>query len=197
VLAANRGQRMLNHDCTDTSKTHVGRVYEATFGRSLLIDPTTHAGVAVEKPETNGAPPGREVQCPTPRRPGYAYQRLVNNAHGDLVEDIRVPVVGTQVPFVYLKYRPPPMRFMHGSTVCKLGEVADVLTAVEMAQIIAMCRTLGVEYGEVDALRDRDNGALYVVDVNPTPWGPPIRLSKADRERAVTALAAAFSIEFL
>jgi hypothetical protein len=31
---------------------------------------------------------------------------------------------------------------------------------------------MGLDYGELDVLRDADDGRLYVVDVNTTPFGP-------------------------
>lgn len=41
------------------------------------------------------------------------------------------------------------------------------------------CRIMGLDYGELDVLRDTEDGKLYVADVNNTPWDPPtISMSK-------------------
>jgi hypothetical protein len=189
--------RVLNLGCTNVSKSRVSAAYEAAFGRDLLIDPTTHTGLAVEKNEINGTKDGRAVQCPTARRPGYAYQRLVNNTCGDFTEDIRIPVFGSRIPLVFLRYRPRSGRFSDVYTSSHVAECADLLTDVEVAQINAMCRTLGMDYGELDALRDQDNGVLYVVDANPTPYGPPNQLARTVWDRVIRDLATAFSAEFL
>ena len=63
-----------------------------------------------------------------------------------------------------------------------------------------------VEYAELDVLRNRDNGKIYVVDVNDTPGAPPghRRLSEGidvfeqgGRQEAVEKLAVAFYEQFV
>lgn len=44
----------------------------------------------------------------------------------------------------------------------------------EAELLLRLCRALGLDYGELDVLRDVEDGKLYVVDVNNTPWAPPI-----------------------
>ena len=52
---------------------------------------------------------------------------------------------------------------------------------------------LHVDYAELDALRDAGSGKLYVIDVNPTPWGPPSELSDEDKSMAIQTMARAFA----
>lgn len=49
---------------------------------------------------------------------------------------------------------------------------ADIFSAAELAQLLDFGARIGLEYGELDVLRDRDSGRIYVVDVNRTPYGP-------------------------
>ena len=54
------------------------------------------------------------------------------------------------------------------------------------------CREIGLEWGGVDVLRDRNDGKLYIVDANKTDMGPPIALNLADKIVATRMLARAF-----
>jgi hypothetical protein len=42
---------------------------------------------------------------------------------------------------------------------------------------------------ELDVLRDADDGRIYVVDTNPTPWGPPEKLDKSSQKEAIERMA--------
>ena len=41
----------------------------------------------------------------------------------------------------------------------------------EEEAILDLAARIGLDYGEIDVLRDAD-GEIYVVDVNKTPWWP-------------------------
>lgn len=56
---------------------------------------------------------------------------------------------------------------------------------------------MGLDWGELDILRNKDDGRAYIVDVNNTPAGPPNHLSKEDKERALQQLATTFARVFL
>jgi hypothetical protein len=133
------------------------------------------------------------------RRAGAVYQRVINNAvQGDLVEDIRVPVINGIVPFAYMKYRPTAIRFDSGrNSIVRLCPAEEALSAEEIRNIGKFARSIGLDYGELDVLRDRDDGRIYIVDANNTPTGPSYRLPSAESRRAVTNLALAFRDEFL
>jgi glutathione synthase/RimK-type ligase-like ATP-grasp enzyme len=137
------------------------------------------------------------ITCPAPRRDGYVYQRVIDNRVGDRVLDIRVPIIGDSIPFVYFKYRPVATRFSNTNERAELRATADALSAEEREQLLALSRSMGVDYGELDVLRDADDGLLYVVDVNTTPSGPPNGLGRRDRIRAIIELSRAFETEFL
>src|SRR6185312_4594608 len=53
-LKLKRGAKLVNFGCPDVSKTRIAAAFEAGFGYPLALDPTTHAGLAVEKSEING-----------------------------------------------------------------------------------------------------------------------------------------------
>ena len=55
----------------------------------------------------------------------------------------------------------------------------------ELNKIHRFCAKIGMDYGEVDVLRDRDDGRIYIVDANNTPSGPPSPISDSDGNIAV------------
>ncbi|MFO1067741.1 MAG: hypothetical protein U1E14_04375 [Geminicoccaceae bacterium] len=184
----------LNRRLRDTSKSQVGRIFAETFGYALAVDPTTHAGDCVAKSDGNAAHDGRVIRCPIAvADPGLSYQRLVDNRTDDgAVLDFRVPVLGGEIPFVYLKYRPLEGRFRNVNGRVALAETAAVLSAAEQQGIRTFCHAIGLDLGELDVLRDRGDGRIYIVDVNGRPFGPPKPIATGDAVRAVQAYAAAF-----
>jgi Carotenoid biosynthesis protein len=188
---------VLNLDCGDVSKRRVDAAAAEAFGYDIRVDPISYAGPCVRKSDANARHDGVVVMCPTAPEPGYVYQRVVDNGAGDgLVEDIRLPVLGELVPFAYRKRRRLADRFSNTNVSAEVSAVADVMSPDELRRVLAVCRAIGLDYGEVDVLRDRGNGKLYVVDANPTPYGPPNHISRHDAAQAMAMLGEAFEREF-
>jgi hypothetical protein len=186
----------LNGGSREPDKRTVERVFEETFGYGLAVDPTAHRGPCVAKSNRGSTHDGRVIECPIPvADPALAYEVLVDNraAGGDAVLDLRVPVIGGEIPFVYLKYRPLSTRFSNTNSAVALAEPEDVLLDGELERLAAFCRGMGLDLGELDVLRDRGSGRVYVVDANRPAWGPPGPMRVADAVRAVRAYAAAFA----
>lgn len=184
-----------NVDCFDIRKSVVARIFKETFGYDLSVDPTTWHGPAVEKSEGNGRHDGRIVQCPveTPKR-DFVYQRLVDNTFdGRDHVDIRTPIVGGQIPFVYLKRRMPDVRFSNDNYRVDLVDTDAMLSQDEQEKIIAFAKAMRLDFGGIDVLRDRADGRIYIVDANKTDMGPPSALKNNDKLKAMRGLADAFA----
>lgn len=190
--------RVINRDCQSIEKSHVAAVFEQSFGYSLAVDPTTWTGPMVEKSELNGAHDGRVVQGPLDAiRPGRVYQRVIDNTvPGDMVEDLRCPTMDGHIPLVIRKRRKINTRFSNSNDEVECAETDDVFSAEEKAQLAAFTRAMGLDWGGLDVLRNREDGRLYVVDVNKTDMGPPVAMELDDKIKATRLLAAAF-LEFL
>ena len=165
-----KSERVINIDCLDISKKHVDRVFSKVFGYSTIIDPLTFKGKFVEKSDANGKHDGIILDGPIEEvRNGKIYQRLIDNTSGtQFVVDMRVPVFGANIPFVFLKYKPIENRFKL-SVKGDLTQVNKVCSTEEMEKCLSFCREMGLDYGELDLARDRSNGYLYILDVNNTP----------------------------
>jgi hypothetical protein len=194
-----RHQRVLNVQCTDITKQRVDEVHQAVFGYRLEINPLQHRGRCVKKSNANATHDGTILECPIAERDeASVYQKEVNNRiDGHYIEDIRVPVFGRVIPFCYRKRRPIVSRFSNENTSASLCEVETMLSRREVQQVLAFCEAMGLDYGELDVLRDRDDGRLYIVDVNNTPWGPPNHLDRESVPVALQRLAQAFASAFL
>jgi len=189
----------LNGDCRDISKRRVDDDFRSVFGYGLNLDPEKHQGICVAKADENALHDGRIVQCPIRQSErNVVYQVVLDNTTDNgLVMDIRVPVAGNAIPFVYLKYKQLSERFTNEITSVEIGRTEEVFTPAEIGRIIQFCRKMGLDFGELDVLRNRDDGKIYVVDVNKTPWGPPFSISDSNAHYALQSLSRVFEKTFL
>jgi hypothetical protein len=191
---------LLNARCTDIGKNFVEQRFAEVFGYPLAIDAATHRGPYVRKSRLNFAHDGAVGNGPPERHePDSVYERLVDNSidGGWQVMDIRTPIVGTRIPVVILLFRSITDRFGTNSPRGVVVSPNSVFSQTEQTLIIAMAQAMGLDFGELDILRDATDGRIYIVDVNKTPSGPPTPLSLGERHRAMRLIAEAFAAEFL
>jgi hypothetical protein len=183
----------VNAGTHDTGKRNTARLFEQVFGYALAVDPTVHAGPCVAKSDDSACHDGRIVQCPIDApEAGVSYEILVANKVDETeVEDLRLPVVGDELPFVYRKRRPIEQRFLNRNLSVRLVALADVFSSAEVANIKRFCRAMRLDLGEIDILRDAGSGRIYIVDVNRMPFGPPRPIQHKDAVRAVILYAEA------
>jgi hypothetical protein len=186
---------MWNGQCLDISKSTLDRHHRDVFGYGLEVDPTAHAGPMLEKSEGNAVHDGREIQGPIDPikvQPGKVYQRILDNrTEQGLYEDLRVVVIDGQLPVVYRKRKSQDVRYTNETAEVDLAKSPEsVLSEAEIAQILAISAKMCAEFAELDVLRDRQDGRIYCVDLNPTPYGPPAGLPEGERSRALDQIRA-------
>ncbi len=160
---------MVNGRWLNRSKSYLDELHMEIFGYGLSIDPQRYSGRGVIKSEQNATNDGVIVEFPiNDARQGVVFQRLVNNIDADgLAEDICIPIFGTFIPHVRLEYRPEAGRFkVRQQIASRVLSPGQVLSASEHAAVLQLCAALGIDWGELDALRDRNDGRLYIVDAN-------------------------------
>lgn len=202
-LAAN--EKVINFNCKDISKTKVDNLHEEVFGYATVVDPQKYEGKCVKKNILNAKHDGIILDCPIKEKPeeGFIYQILIDNQYDEhVVEDIRVSIIGKKIPLTILKYKPVNKRFggfrknQDGIKAPVVKEPIEVLSKDEQSKIIELCQKIGLETGELDALRNRNDGKIYVIDINNTPTGPS-HLTEEELKYAVGKLSSAFETEFL
>ncbi len=167
------GRIILNGACSDIRKRHVARVFGEVFGYTFEVDPQTYQALMVRKSDANAPHDGTIIQGPLrDDRQDVVYQKLIDNVVCGLVEDLRVPIFGDIIPFCLLKRMAIEDRFTNDTGTGIICETADTLSAGEIADILRFCRAMGLDYGELDVLRNNEDGKIYIVDVNNTPFGP-------------------------
>ena len=187
----------INSSCVDINKRTVARAYRNAFGVDYSVNPTRHSGPVVRKSDRNAKHDGIIIVAPAVEESEYVYLRVINNQHGEEVQDIRVLWMRGVLPFVYLKYRPIADRFSNTNLRVNIAEINNVISDTEIEYIRRMCEEIGMDYGEIDALRDVDDGRLYIVDMNRTPYGPPNGLSAGDELKAIREMATEFRRRFM
>jgi len=206
AMARARGSVLINNKCLVISKARVDAVHQQVLGYSLAVDPSSYTGRMVVKSNLNGEHDGQEVTGPVAAPLSSAvYQRVVDNRPAkvptelsgrQVVCDIRVAIFGERAGFAYLKYRPVDSRFSNTNSLVELVQLPDVLNQQEIDQIERYCQTFELDYGEIDVVRDAQDGRIYILDINKTPLGPPNGLPEAERQEALQMYCQAFSAWF-
>ncbi|MFB0612682.1 hypothetical protein [Aurantiacibacter poecillastricola] len=188
------GVPTINRHCDDVSKSHIADVFERIFGYAIAVDPQFFDGRMVEKPEGNHSFEGRILQGPLTSdevRIDRVYERFIDTHQDGHAIDLRTPVYGSKIPVVYEK-RIPANAHMKEVKSARMRQTNEVFSAEEQSRLIAFAEALGLEYGEMDVLRDNRSGKIYVVDVNNTPAGPPKQMSNKEIAAALKVLSPAF-----
>jgi hypothetical protein len=191
-------RQVINMNCDDISKKHVSEIFESVFGYPVKVDPTTYKGYCVKKNNINAKHDGKIIECPVDNADeNYIYQKLVNNIFDDkLVQDYRTPVIRGNVPIVFLKRRPVEGRFAREKTTSRIGNPDEIYSSQERNKIKEFCTKMKLEYGDLDVLRDNDDGRIYIVDANNTPHGPS-QLTKKEKKYALEILTREFKKAFM
>ncbi len=188
-----------NGHCLDISKSTLDRHHQAVFGYGVNVDPAAHKGPMLEKSEGNAVHDGREIQGPLSQdqlQPGKVYQRIIDNCtEGGLFEDLRVVIIRGEVLVVYRKRKTGSVRYTNETAEVDLAKSPKtVFSESEIDQIVSLSAKMCADFAELDVLRDRQDGRMYCVDLNPTPFGPPAGLSNEQKTKATMCIEQVFSV---
>ncbi|MFY0672629.1 MAG: hypothetical protein JXQ87_04465 [Bacteroidia bacterium] len=174
-----------NIKCNNISKSFLDQIHLEVFGYGLTVNPLQAKGKILEKSEQNGKHDAKIIKAPCHAKSGYVYQKIIDTRKTLFYEDIRPVVIGSEILMVYLNYRLAGKRFSAKKIKATLAKAADHLSDNEQKQIIELCSKMGADIAELDILRDRHNGKIYVVDINPTAFGPAHGLSLNEKLNAI------------
>ena len=182
---------VINSNSNDISKVYVDSAFKEVFGYSTFIDPLTYSGKIVRKSDLNAKHDGTILEGPLQQKDDDCiYQILIDNSYeNNLVKDIRVPVIRETLDFTYIKYRDIGERFKNTTVSTEVVKTTDVLSTEEIDLVNQFCTKVNFDYGELDILRNKNDGKIYIVDINNTPYGPPANTPKEDGDKAIQKLA--------
>ena len=191
-----RSKPVLNLACVDISKRRVEQAFQQVFGYGSFVDPATYDGRYVRKSDENAVGGGAVMDRPEAEpRDGWVYQRLVDSACDGVQVEYRTPVVLGEIPVVNVWRQEAPRGPLDGRKWLETTSVqtGEIYSPQESQLILEFCAEIGLDFGEVDVLRSREDGRLYVLDANKTPAGygmlNRVRWRPEDKQRSLDALA--------
>jgi len=202
-LIAEKGIPVINRHCSNVRKDYVDAVSREIFGYSSLIDPLVHIGAAVEKSNEQAAHNGRIIECPITRvKDNHIYQKLINNqVQEDTYRDIRIPVFGKSIPLVFFKNKDVSIRFTGRSSVSHIiypSEFNYFFPPGLLDKVLWFCEVIGMDYGEVDLLYDKQENRYYVIDANKTPGNAIFfQFTPAVKKKVIEIMSLAFEKSLL
>jgi len=162
----------LNRRCSDIAKSTVDMLWAKAAGYSIVVDPTCWRGQMVIKPEANAVRGGRIVAGPLPvAQAGVAYERLVDSRAGARIHSTRAFVARGEVILAYDRWRPYPHWFRGPEETTPVA-AHEAYSADERATLVRFAQLIGLDFGEIDVIRDNESGLIYGVDANRTPVRP-------------------------
>lgn len=187
----------INSGCTNIDKDLVDRIFSDLAGYSITVDPRTYNEPYVRKSTRNSAHDGAIFLEPSQPQPGYVYQKLIDNIFDTEIEELRIIYIGRVVDFLYIKRRTIENRFLNPNQSVRSVPTISALSPPEVALVEKTARALGLDCGEIDVLRDKRDGRIYVIDVNRTPDGPPLLFTREQSDEVAMRMAEAFRRAFL
>jgi glutathione synthase/RimK-type ligase-like ATP-grasp enzyme len=106
--------------------------------------------------------------------------------------ELRTVVIDGEIPIVIRRWR-QASNWHANSTHAETLRTEDAYSPAEVAQLMAFAAAMRLEYGELDVIRDKATGLIYVIDANRTPTGPPRKLAAAAAQDAAARMAVPFA----
>ncbi len=184
---------VINKDCNDISKEKVDEIFTNVFGYTSFVNPKTFVGKYVKKNNYNGLRDARILSQTETKEEGFVYQKLINSELDDLlIEDLRIFIIKGKVVLLQRKTRFIDRRFGSSSFSAVNADYKEEFSKDEITKMELFCTQLGMEYGEMDIMREKTDGRMYIVDANNTPIGFTHQLSEKDCEASLNILSEAF-----
>ena len=212
LIAVSNSKKVINIKCVCVLKGFVDKTWESVSGYSITVDPANPPDKYVRKSQlqyishTGEAHDGRVFDKPQSPDNGYVYQKLIDNRirieNHDLYQTLRIPVFNQSIPCLYAKIH--THRFKSRAKYNKWSynfvtyDIKEYLSSEEIKTILEFCRIAGVEYAELDILRDNKSGLIYVIDINNLAGGGIFRkFPPPESEEVQRVLAETFKKEFV
>ena len=99
-------------------------------------------------------------------------------------------VIAGQLPLVYCKRKTEDVRYTNETVEVDLVKSPkSVFSVAEIGKILSFSAKMCAEFAELDILRNREDGRIYCVDLNPTPYGPPAGLTAMERNESAMVVS--------
>ena len=199
--------KVINIKCTNVLKGFVDKAWGLASGYSITIDPRNSRRYVKKsqlqwKSHTGEIHDGRV--CDKPQKPDnkYVYQKLINNTiknkSGELYQVLRVLIFNENIPYIFINDQTLRFKPHKAKTFVKvIYDKIEYISHEEIKTILKFCKITGVEYAEIDFLRDNKSGLLYAIDINNICGNAFHRLPDSLSEKLKIIEAETFKKEFL
>lgn len=169
----------INGRCKNVEKWYVDKIFTEVFGYSSLID-TSRKGTCLRKDNKQGSHSGIVISTPVDEEEGFIYQKVIDTWSKGYYEVLRCIISYDEMLVVALKH----VKRIHSPVFPRWDDSA--LTDNEKVKVIEFSKRSGMDFGELDVLRDKDN-RIYIIDVNNIPSDRFLRNNWAGRDKFITA----------
>jgi len=189
-MSENMEMPIINGSLLNIRKDHIDDVFTSVFGYSLRLDPTKHMGMCIEKSTQNAIHRGRFIQCPIrkqdidrrtyPSKSGEPHVRMYvkmidTRIDTETIRDFRISVMGGSVVALFEKHLGNGSFFHpykeNKFEVYPFDSMDPYFTRDEIRKTHFFINDMGIDFAEIDILRDNSTGLMYIIDVNPVPAG--------------------------
>lgn len=190
---------IINLRVNNLSKSYVEKLFSRIFGYSSFIDPSTSYGYCVEKSERQAAHDFKIIRLPAPKKEGFIYQKLLDSRSSfSHFEELRIVIFKNTIPFIFIKSKQisNPIKGFDNATLQINPNF--YLSENEQFLILRFSSEFGLDYGEIDIIRNNSDGRIYILDVNNMPGDQLFRkLPVWDIDKVKTTYANSFSLNFI
>lgn len=164
---------VINIRCTNVLKDRVDKAWYDASGYTIQINPRNFKYAYIRKSKqqyrshTGEKHDGRIFDYNQKPEKGYVYQRYVRTKPDDRYITIRVPVFKRHIPCLILKYSFHPFKEMRTRIeIIREPRIWKYIKSRETDWLFRFCDIMGLDFGEVDMIRDKYTMKIYAIDVN-------------------------------
>lgn len=156
--------KTFNTDCNNVRKSYVAKIHKEVFGYNADVD---NGFDIIRKSELQSAK--KEAFVTEVKDDGYHYMKFINTYDKNNYHTLRIPYFNGNIPIIVDIIRNDPLRRDHKTDILNTILPEDCFTFSELDFIYQFCREFGLDYGELDILRENESGKIYIIDVNDKP----------------------------
>ena len=166
IIELSKKYKVYNLDCNNTRKSHVAKIHKKIFGYNADVN-KGYKGIILKKSELQYQRNEIFVNKVIPDKDSH-HMKYFDTLNNGYYNSYRIPYFDGDIPCVVnIKRKDPFDRKSRTKLVIK--NKTQWFHPKEIALIKKFCRFIGLDYGELDVLRDLKGNRIYIIDVNDKP----------------------------
>ena len=166
LIELSKKYKVYNFNCNNTRKSHVAKIHKKVFGYNADVD-KNYKGEILRKSELQYMRNEKIVDKAIKER-DYHYMKYFNTYKNGYYNTYRVPYFNGDIPCVVNVKRKDPF-YRKSRTKIVIKPKTYWFHPDEIRLIKKFCRHMGLDYGELDIVRNPEDNRIYIIDVNDKP----------------------------